>query len=121
MGISNLKAAQLIKEENKDRGVIVCDSAEPKSISEFNSYGIRAVPAKKGPRSVEYGIKWLCALEEIVIDPARCPKTAKEFMGYELERDKNGDFIEGYPDKNNHSIDAVRYSLEYAMNSVKVR
>lgn len=120
-GISNLKAAQLIKEENKDRGVIVCDSAEPKSISEFNSYGIRAIPAKKGPRSVEYGIKWLSALEEIVIDPVRCPKTVKEFMGYELEKDKNGDFIEGYPDKNNHSIDAVRYSLEYAMSSVKVR
>ncbi len=121
VGLSNQKAAELVKEENKDNGLVICDSAEPKSIGEFNSYGIRACGAKKGPRSVEYGIKWLCSLEKIVIDPERCPKTAKEFAGYELERDKDGEFREGYPDKNNHSIDAVRYAFENAMNSVKVR
>lgn len=120
-GMSNFKAAELIKRENKTNAAVICDSAEPKSIGEIASYGIKAVPARKGPRSVEYGIKWLCALEEIVIDPVRCPNTAREFMGYELERDKNGEFRDGYPDRNNHSIDAVRYSLEYVMNSVKVR
>ena len=120
-GMSNIRAAELIKAENRANTTVICDSAEPKSIGEIASYGIKAIPAKKGPRSVEYGIKWLCALEEIVIDPVRCPNTAREFMGYELERDKNGEFRDGYPDRNNHSIDAVRYSLEYVMNSVKVR
>ena len=119
--MSNIRAAELIKAENRANTTVICDSAEPKSIGEIASYGIKAIPAKKGPRSVEYGIKWLCALEEIVIDPVRCPNTAREFMGYELERDKNGEFRDGYPDRNNHSIDAVRYSLEYVMNSVKVR
>jgi len=42
----------------------------------------------------------------------RCPNTAREFEGYELEPDGNGGWKEGYPDKDNHSIDAVRYALE---------
>ena len=38
--------------------------------------------------------------------------TAREFEEYELEKDKDGNIITGYPDKNNHHIDAVRYALE---------
>lgn len=65
------------------------------------------------PGSVEQGIRFLASeIEEIVIDPKRCPNTAKEFTMYELERDKLGNFKSVYPDKNNHSIDAVRYALE---------
>ena len=109
--LSNRKAAELIKTENKNNGVIVCDSAEPKSIAEVNSYGLRSVGAKKGPDSIEYGIKHLQDLEEIIIDPVRCPNTAREFTEYELEKDKEGNFKARFPDKNNHSIDAVRYSL----------
>lgn len=109
--LSNRKAAELIKAENKSNTVIVCDSAEPKSIAEINSYGLRCIGAKKGPDSVEYGIKFLQDLEEIIIDPERCPNTAREFTEYELEKDKEGNFKPHFPDKNNHSIDAVRYSL----------
>jgi phage terminase large subunit len=54
-------------------------------------------------------MKWLQSLVEIVIDPVRCPNHAEEFLNYELEQDKNGDFISQYPDKNNHFIDATRY------------
>ena len=69
--------------------------------------------AQKGPGSVAYGIKWLQSLAAIVIDPARCPETAKEFSEYEYERDpKTGEVLEGYPDAANHSIDAVRYAME---------
>lgn len=109
--VSNRKAAELIKTENKDNGIVICDSAEPKSIAEVNGYGLRCVGAKKGPDSVEYGIKFLQDLDEIIIDPKRCPNTAREFSEYELEKDKEGNFKPAFPDKNNHSIDAVRYSL----------
>ena len=51
-------------------------------------------------------------LEEIVIDPARCPESAREFTGYELERDRDGGFRAGFPDRDNHHIDAVRYACE---------
>ena len=47
-----------------------------------------------------------------MIDPVRCPHTREEFESYELEKDKDGNVITGYPDKNNHHIDAVRYALE---------
>ena len=109
--LSNRAAADLIKPE-AGGARITCDSAEPKSIDEVKGYGLRVVGAKKGPDSVEYGVKWLQDLEEIIIDPARCPETAREFSGYELERDREGNFKAGYPDKDNHHIDAVRYACE---------
>lgn len=119
--LSNRRAAELVKAENKNNGLITCDSAEPKSIAEVSGYGLRVIGAKKGPDSVEYGIKWLQDMEEIVIDPVRCPNTAREFGEYELERDLNGNFKDGFPDKNNHSIDAVRYSRESDMRNIQVR
>ncbi len=119
--LSNRKAAELVKAENKYNRMIICDSAEPKSIAEMYSYNLKVVGAKKGADSVEYGIKWLQDLEEIIIDPVRCPNTAREFIEYELEKDTNGNFKSHFPDKNNHSIDAVRYSRELDMRNVKVR
>lgn len=119
--LSNRKAAELVKAENKRNKLIVCDSAEPKSIAEMLAYNLKVLGAKKGADSVEYGIKWLQDLEEIVIDPKRCPNTAREFLEYELEKDANGNFKGHFPDKNNHSIDAVRYSREFDMKIVKIR
>ncbi len=92
--------------------ITVADSAEPKSIDELRSYGIRVTGAKKGPGSVEFGIKWLQDLEAIIIDPQRCPLAAKEFINYSLETDRSGMVKDKFPDKDNHSIDAVRYALE---------
>lgn len=91
--------------------LIIADSAEPKSIGDFRDYGALMRPADKGPGSVNYSMKWLQSLKRIVIDPYRCPETAREFAEYEYERTDNDEIISGYPDKNNHSIDAVRYAL----------
>ncbi len=89
----------------------IADSAEEKSIAYFlqNGYNIRA--CVKGAGSVDFGIKWLASRAKIVIDRQRCPETAREFEAYEYLKDKNGTFISGYPDKDNHFIDAVRYAL----------
>lgn len=119
--LSNRKVAELIKKENIYNRVIVCDSAEPKSIAELSSYNLHVIGAKKGADSVEYGIKWLQDLEEIIIDPKRCPHTAEEFMNYELEKDRTGEWKAGFPDKNNHTIDATRYSREQEMRNIKIR
>lgn len=121
VGLSNRKAAQLIKKENTNNGLIVADSAEPKSIAELKEYGLRIKGAKKGPDSVDYGIKFLQDLEEIIIDGERCPNTAREFLNYELEKDKDGNFKAEFPDKNNHTIDAVRYALEDDMRMIRNR
>ena len=111
VGASYDNIADSIKPRTK-RLKITADSAEPRSIDELKKRGIYIVGAKKGPDSVEHGIKWLQGLTQIVIDPVRCPNTAREFTGYEYERDKNGNFKSGYPDKNNHSIDMTRYAME---------
>lgn len=119
--LSNRRLAEMIKQENKNNNPIIADSAEPKSIAELKSYGINIRGARKGPDSVEYGIKFLQDLEEIIIDPEKCPNTLREFLNYELEKDSNGNFKAEYPDKNNNSIDSVRYALEDEMRTSGVR
>ena len=118
VGLSNKKLWEKIMTKKISHSQITADSAEPKSIAELNSLGqMTILGAKKGPDSVEYGMKWLQKLDKIVIDNVRCPNTAKEFISYEYERDREGNFISKYPDKNNHSIDATRYSREQDMKS----
>jgi phage terminase large subunit len=112
VGLSNKAASEIVKKENITNQMLTADSAEPKSIAEFRGYNIRIKPAKKGPDSVEFGVKFLQDLEEIIIDPERCPNTAREFLNYELEKDAKGNFKAAFPDKDNHSIDAVRYAME---------
>ena len=90
---------------------IIADSAELKSIADMRDEGLRVIGATKGPGSVAAGTKWLQSLREIVIDPERCPETAREFATYEYERTREGTYVDAYPDKDNHSIDAVRYAL----------
>lgn len=111
VGLSNWAAYKLIMQENKNNEEVKADSAEPKSINELVQYGLHVTGVKKGPDSIEYGIKFLQSLEAIIIDDTRCPETAREFLKYELEKDASGNFKAQYPDKNNHSIDMVRYAL----------
>lgn len=119
--MSNRAAARLIRAENTSNQEIVADSAEPKSIAEMYEYGLRVISARKGPDSVKHGVDWLRDLEEIIIDDQRCPNAAREFLGYELDRDKNGNFKASYPDRDNHTIDAVRYATQDDQINVQVR
>ena len=96
--------------------LVTADSAEPKSVADFRAYGGWVREAAKGPDSVRYGIKWLQGLNHIYIDPQRCPETYKEFVNYEYEQDRDGEFISAYPDENNHGIDATRYAMEKYAN-----
>lgn len=104
----------------RDR-VIRCDSAAPREIAELRRCNVNAIPAKKGAGSVEHGIRWLKEQTEIIIDEVECPRAAKEFSSYEYARDRNGAFLNECPDKDNHTIDAVRYALEPLMTEQVVR
>lgn len=108
---SNDKTAQWIFDEGYDDYRITCDSAEPKSVADYRAAGLPARAAVKGPGSVDYSMKWL-QRRKIVVDPARTPHAAKELTEYEYEKDREGNFITGYPDANNHFIDCMRYALE---------
>lgn len=104
--------ANAIRKENTQNGTIIAESAEPRSNDELRDRGFRIRTAVKGPGSVEHGITWLQNLEEIIIDGTRCPNAAREFNEYELDRDSRGELKADFPDKNNHTIDAIRYALE---------
>jgi phage terminase large subunit len=99
--------------------IVTCDSAEPRSIAELRSRGVRVIPAKKGPDSVAHGMKWLQSRAKIVIDPKKTPRAAEEFSAYEYQRDKAGEALPFYPDRNNHLIDAARYALESVSAGVR--
>lgn len=111
--MSNADVWQYLKDEKgvTEDDMIIADSAEPKSIGDFRMYGSCMRGAEKGPDSVAYSMKWLSGLAKIVIDPKRCPNSAQEFSTYEYEQDKDGNYISGYVDANNHCIDSIRYAL----------
>lgn len=119
-GNSTDRLANEIRQRNDNR-IVYCDSADPRMISELRMRGIDAIGVKKGPGSVEHGMRWLQNLGQIVIDPKRTPNIAREFSAYEYESDKNGDFLPAFPDKDNHTIDATRYALERIMIQAKVK
>lgn len=116
----NYEAFQKLSEHMKACGMniardrITADSAEPKSIADFRTWGGNVRGAIKGIGSREASFKWLQGLKKIVIDPARCPHIADEFTLFEYEIDKRtGEIMSGYPQgQPDHGIDTVRYSLE---------
>lgn len=108
---SNEATAKWIKDRRYTDARIICDSAEPKSVADFRASGLPAYSAIKGPGSLDYSMKWL-ARRKIVIDKRRTPHAYDEFVHYEYERDKDGNFISGYPDANDHVISSVRYGCE---------
>jgi len=115
--LSNREAAEKIKAKGFDDFPITADSAEPKSIDEMKTYGLKCFGAKKGPGSVEYGEKWLDDLEEIVIDHKRTPNTAREFENIDYKVDKDGNIRSELEDTDNHTIDGTRYACEGDMKS----
>jgi PBSX family phage terminase large subunit len=115
---SNREIAEWIKKKKYDDFEIVADSAEPKSIDDLRELGIKRIRgAKKPAGSVEHGEKWLDDLEEIVIDPKRTPNVAKEFEDIDYQVDAQGNIRNKLEDKDNHTIDSVRYGCEDEMRS----
>jgi len=88
---------------------IRCDSSEPKSIAELRGYDINALPARKGPGSVNFGIQYMKQFE-IIID-RKCQNAINEVQLYQWKKDKYGEVINVPVDKKNHFIDQVRYAL----------
>lgn len=114
--LSNLESFNAVKERLSYDEPLTADSAEPKSIADWKEYGASHIrgankSAIDGRGSVAYSMKWLASLSEIIIDPRRAPVSAQEFSAYEYERNSAGEFVSGYIDHDNHTIDAVRYAL----------
>jgi len=92
---------------------VVCDSAEPKSIAELRRLGTRALGAKKGKDSIDFGIDWL-QRQKIVIH-VKCQNFKNEIQQFKWKEDKDGNVMKVSVDKNNHLMDALRYCYEDEM------
>jgi phage terminase large subunit len=110
----NEELAKLINEKI-DRQLVTCDSAEPKSIYELKKYGVYAVGAKKGPDSVDFGIKFL-QKHKIIIDN-KCQNFKNEISQYKWKEDKNGNILPVPVKKLDNLLDALRYAYESEMDN----
>lgn len=110
-GLSNKAIFDIL--DNRERAMVVADSAEPKSIDEIHNYGINIVGAKKGQGSVYQGIQWVQGLN--ILLTARSLKTWKAYRNYLFLVDKNG-VTTNDPDDTIHEwsnpMDAIRYGLD---------
>lgn len=109
-GLSNKNIYERIRAAGYAKERITADSAEPKSIDELRSYGLRVSPAQKGKDSVMAGIQWLQDCK-IVIHP-RCVNFITEISNYTWEKDKFGKLLNRPIDDFNHCVDACRYGCE---------
>lgn len=109
-GLSNKRIADKIKEMGYSKERITADSAEPKSIDELKSLGLRVKGAMKGKDSIKNGIQWIQDLE-IIIHP-RCVNFLTEISNYTWDKDKFGAKLNVPIDDFNHLMDAMRYALE---------
>ena len=111
--LSNKAIADILKPYG---GLVVCDSAEPKSIADLRSYGINATPCVKGKDSIINGIQKIQALDKIHITK-RSTNLIKELRGYVWKTDRNGTALNEPIDFLNHGIDAIRYILSHVIVS----
>ncbi|WP_379705914.1 PBSX family phage terminase large subunit [Mediterraneibacter gnavus] len=109
-GLSNKKIYEELSSMGYSKEKFTGDSAEPKSIDELKSLGLRIKGAKKGKDSINNGIQWIQDLE-IIIHP-RCVNFLTEISNYTWDKDKFGKKLNVPIDDFNHLMDAMRYGLE---------
>ncbi len=116
-GMSNRRIADAVQEMGYGKERITADSAEPKSIDELKSLGLRVKAATKGKDSVKNGIQWIQDLE-IIIHP-QCVNFITEISNYTWNKDKFGTMLNEPIDDFNHLMDAMRYALEQYITEKK--
>lgn len=108
-GLSNKQIADILL--NQDRsGLVIADSAEPKSIDEITSYGVSTIPSNKGQGSVLQGIQYV--QQQRISVTKRSLNILKEYRNYLWETDKDGKIINTPEHPFSHAMDAIRYAME---------
>ncbi len=106
-GLSNKQIADIFL--NIERAMVVADSAEPKSIDEIKSYGVKIVPSVKGAGSVLQGIQFI--QEQNISITKRSVEVIKEYRNFVWMTDKLGKIINEPDHLYSHSMDAIRYAF----------
>ena len=111
----------LLADPETAKAILVCDSAEPRTIAELNLAGLRAVPAEKGADSVRNGIDTL--LQRRMQVTKRSTNWIKEARNYRWRTDRDGKSLNVPVDLWNHAQDATRYAATYLVgqDGAKIR
>jgi len=108
-GLNDFKLAEIIKSHIKDDSICVCDwgaGGDARISNLFELTGISFAKAVKGDGSIRNGVELMNSKDFLLLGE----NINREFKGYEF---KDGKFI----DKDNHTIDATRYGLDYAIRA----
>jgi phage terminase large subunit len=114
-GLTNQNIANFLKQEEINKVVTVCDSAEPKSIYELTLNGVRAIPCVKGTDSVRNGID---LMKQYKINVSkRSVNVIKELRNYRWKVDRDGKPLNVPVDIYNHAIDSIRYAVSHLVGA----
>jgi phage terminase large subunit len=110
-GLSNKSIADILN--NREKAIVIADSAEPKSIDEIHLHGIPIQGAVKGPDSVRQGIQFV--QEQRISLTRRSQRTYTAYLAYKWATDKDDKTL-NIPDDTVHEwsnpMDAIRYGLD---------
>lgn len=105
IGLRNTHIAQILK--SVETGIVIADSAEPKSIDELKLHGLTVLPSEKGKDSVRKGIDNL--QDQKISVTKRSVNIWKEYNNYSWHEDKDGNLLSEPKPGYDHAMDAVRY------------
>ena len=118
----NMPISQYIKDNCPDIGsedLIVCDSAKMSMVSDMQYAGFMAVPALKGPGSVDRGVNVVQAVNVIYTDDSR--DLDDEYVVYSYVVDRYGLSTDQVIRKDDHLLDALRYIISYLINYLDIK
>lgn len=117
-GLLNSAIADYLNGQGLNRVVTVCDSAEQKSIVELQQRRIKAIPCVKGRGSISAGIAQVSQFKLHVTK--RSVKMLDELDNYKWIKDEATDTYTNEPiDAWNHSLDALRYGVDYLIRKYR--
>lgn len=112
-GVTNRQIAEQIKSMGYGGQVIICDSAEPKSIAELQDEGLHTEGSRKGRDSVNFGIQQIQNYEIIV--HGKCQNFEHEISNYVYAKDSKGQPTDKPDHEFSHGMDAMRYAVSRAL------
>lgn len=117
-GLLNSAIADYLTGQGLNHVVTVCDSAEQKSIVELQQRRIKAIPCVKGRGSISAGIAQVSQFKLHVTK--RSVKMLDELDNYKFIKDEATDTYTNEPiDAWNHSLDALRYGVDYLIRKYR--
>lgn len=113
-GMHNNELASYIQNLEHQGTVIIGDSAEPKSISEIQQYGLPIIPVVKkgvtGKSYLKHSIDYV--QQQRISVTKRSTNLIKEYRNYLWLTDVDGKILNEPTPGNDHALDATRYAFD---------